>query len=228
MKDSSNQGFALTELLIAVLVVTVLLLGMGQFLVGVIRSGSTNSNRVEVLNAVRSKLEAIKVIPYDQLGIIPVDGTSGAGYFESDPFYAPTYGEDDIPLTDNFELSNGQFVERTVTVTAIDDAADSTGENDWDGVTDPNTESVLDYKTVTVSVTAIDPSTRNEYTVQLSTILVGKLDSELDGAGDDLENTTVGKKQPKNDKKKNKKDSKSGKKEKNKKGRDGKSDQDAD
>lgn len=228
MKHFRNKGFALTELLIAVLVVTVLLLGMGQFLVGVIRSGSTNSNRVEVLNAVRSKLEAIKVIPYDQVGIIPVDGTSGAGYFESDPFYAPTYGEDDIPLTDNFALSSGQLVERTVMVAAIDDSADSTGDNDWDGVTDPNTESVLDYKTVTVSVTATDPSTRNEYTVQLSTILVGKLDSELDGAGDDLENTTVGKKKPKNNKTKGKTNGKSGKTEKNKKGRCGKSKQDSD
>ncbi|UCF38424.1 MAG: hypothetical protein JSU96_06155 [Acidobacteriota bacterium] len=225
----ADSGFGMLELLASVVVITIALLAMGQFMVVTIDSGSASSYRVEVLNQVRAKIEDVKSIPYDQLGISTGNGDSGPGYFETDPFYNPTFGQDDLLLSDTVELSHDGTTLRTVTIQAVDDASDDTGKSDWDGVTDPNTESILDYKLVTVSIDATEPTDGSKFTVELSTLVIGSLESEVDGAGNDTD-TAIAKKSKKarsgKGKKKTRKQSNHDTKKnaKNKKGRDSKSD----
>ena len=79
-------------------------------------------------------------------------------------------------------LSNGITATRTITVAAVDDPADGTGTDDWDQIIDPRTSTILDYKQVTVSVSATDPLTGASMQQQVVTIVRGVLDSEVDGS----------------------------------------------
>ena len=184
IRTKESHGFGLIEVLIALGMVMIVTLSLAQLLSVATQSGTIDQFRVESINLARAKLEELEAIDYDQLGILPTSpsASEGAGYFESDPIYNPTYGEGDFLLSDTVEISLEQVATRTVKVEAVDHSGDATGAADWDAVKDPNTGTVLDYKKITVTVATPDPVSGEVFTRSLSTILRGVLDEEVDGA----------------------------------------------
>ncbi len=179
----ADQGLSLIETLVALSIMLVVMSGLAPLMVVGIRSTDVNQRQVELLIAARAKLEEIQSIPYQQVGIIPGGGAPAPGYFEKDALYNPTYNPaTDLLLSDTIALSFGTQATRTVTVEAIDDPVDATGAADWDKVIDPNTGAIQDYKLVRVVAQATDPASNITLTQELSTIVRGLLDSEIDGA----------------------------------------------
>jgi prepilin-type N-terminal cleavage/methylation domain-containing protein len=183
-------GFTLVEVLVSLVIVLAVAGGMASVYVASAGANGRDRLNVQLLNSARAKIEQIQAIPYSQVGIVAAGSAAGPGYFVRDPYYAPVYdpANGDVLLSDTVTLGDGTQVIRTVTIEAVDDAADGTGGSDSDGVTDPNTERILDYKLVTVTASA----TRNQVgTLQqrLTTILHGALAVEVEGAtGKDAEN----------------------------------------
>ena len=180
-----DKGVSLLEALMAMTIVLVVVLGMAPLLDVGTRTTEVNQREIEILNASRQKLEEIhQIMSYDAVGIIVATSgdTSGAAYFETDPIYdGSTYGTEDFLLSDMIPLTFGSAT-RTVTITAIDDAADGTGTADWDQVMDPNTGTILDYKLLKVMTTTLDPVTDRVLQGEVVSILRGFLDSEIDGS----------------------------------------------
>jgi type II secretory pathway pseudopilin PulG len=194
-----DKGFSLLEAMLAMLLMLIVIMGLAPLLDISTRATEVNQRETEVMNAARQKLEEIhEIMSYGAVGIIPENpgDTSGPGYFERDAIYSPeayTSGEDYL-LSDSVALTFSSAT-RTVTVEAIDDAADGTGANDWDQVLDPNTGTVLDYKLVGVKVTVTDPVSGQVLEREVFTILRGILESEGDGStGEDSGAGTTAKK----------------------------------
>ncbi len=185
-----SSGFTLVETMIALVIVLVVGGGLASLYGVSLRSNAVNSTNVELLSAARAKLEQIQSIPYEQVGIRASGTPSGPGYFVFDPFAQPTYDPaDDDLLSDTVALRNGTVITRTVTVTAVDDPADGVGSGDADGAVDPNTDTILDYKRVTV--TAAARVARTDLTFALSTFIRGTLDVETDGStGEDSDGSS--------------------------------------
>jgi len=187
----SERGGSLVEALLAVGIVVVVSGGLASLYGISMRSTVINSANTELLSAVRAKLEQVQVIPYEQVGIVPSGGETGPGYIVFDPFATPFYkaaNGDDL-LSDTVTLRDGTRATRTVTVTAVDDPADGSGTGDADDARDPNTDTILDYKRVTVTATA----TLNGYVVSqtLSTFVRGTMEVERNGAAGDGSTGTV-------------------------------------
>jgi len=178
----SDRGVSLVESLFALLIVVVASGGVASMYVLSARSNGVASVNTQLLSSARSKLEQVQAIPFEQAGIRPVGGPAGPGYMVLDPVAAPFYNaaNGDILLSDTATLRDGTAATRTVTITAIDDAADGTGTADADTLVDPNTDTILDYKLVTVTASA----TLNHVvlTQTLSTIIRGELAVEVMGA----------------------------------------------
>ncbi len=194
-----DTGFSLMEALMAMLLLLIVVMGLAPLLDISTRAAEVNQRETEVMNATRQKLEEIhEIMSYGAVGIIPENpgDTSGPGYFERDPIYSPdayTVDEDYL-LSDSYPLTFSSAT-RTVTVEAIDDAADGIGVNDWDQVLDPNTGTILDYKLVGVKVTVTDPVSGLVLEREMFTILRGILESESDGStGEDSGAGTTAKK----------------------------------
>jgi len=183
-RTKESHGFGLIEVLIALSMVMIVTLSLAQLLSVATQSGTIDQFRVEAINLARGKLEELEAIDYDQLGILPISSgaSEGAGYFESDPLYNPTFGEGDFLLSDTVAISLNQVATRTVRIEAVDHAGDDTGAADWDAVLDPNTGTVLDFKKITVTVATPNLVSGETFTRTLSTILRGVLDEEVDGA----------------------------------------------
>ena len=189
-KDQPHQevskGISLIEALVAMVIVTIVVLGLAPLLDIGTRATDINARDVELLNAARQKIEEIhQIMAYDAIGIDVATGTvSGPAYFETDPIYAGDSfsTDDDFLLSDTVTLSTGITATRTITVEAVDDPADGTGTDDWDQIIDPRTATILDYKQVTVAVSATDPLTGASMQQQVVTIIRGVLDSEVDGS----------------------------------------------
>jgi len=147
-----------------------------------IPSSSIDQMNVQLLHAARAKVEQLESIPYSQLGIAATaDQTFGPAYLESDPIYNPDYDPaTDQLLSDVITLPNGLTVTRNVTVTAVDDPADGTGSADADQIHDPNTNTVMDYKSVTVVATATSNGVNLK--IKLTSIFRGDLTSEINAA----------------------------------------------
>lgn len=186
----SELGFTLVEILVSLVIVLVVAGGMAAVYGASARANNSDRLNVQLLNSARAKIEQIQSIPYSQVGIVAAGSATGPGYFVRDPYYEQVYdpANGDVLLSDTVTLNDGTPVTRTVTITAVDDPADGTGGDDSDGVTDPNTETILDYKLVTVTASA----TRNQVGTlrqTLTTILQGALAVEVEGAtGKDAEN----------------------------------------
>jgi prepilin-type N-terminal cleavage/methylation domain-containing protein len=180
--EGVDRGFTLIEIMMAMVIVLVVAAGMASFYTMSLKSNTLNAVNVQLLSSARAKLEQIQSIPYEQVGINASGVTTGPGYFVVDPVYNPVYNaaNGDIALSDTVTLTNGRVVTRTVTVAAVDDAADGTGVNDSDGVTEPNTGTILDYKLVTVKAsTTVNNLVLNQ---TLTTYLQGDLPVEEEGA----------------------------------------------
>lgn len=182
--NPASRGFGLIEVLIALGMIMVVTLSLAQLLSVASNSGTIDQFRVEAINLARAKLEEVEAIDYDQIGILPLSTGSadGAGYFESDPLYNPTFGQGDFLLSDQVELSLDQVATRSVKVEAVDHSGDATGDQDWDAVKDPNTGTILDFKKITVTVSTLNPISGDVFSRTLSTIVRGVLDEEVDGA----------------------------------------------
>ncbi|MEE8349056.1 MAG: prepilin-type N-terminal cleavage/methylation domain-containing protein [Acidobacteriota bacterium] len=180
-----DKGVSLLEALAAMTILLVVILGLAPLLDVSTRTTEINQREIEVLNASRQKLEEIhQIMSYDSVGIIVATSgdTSGAAYFETDPIYAgSTFDSEDFLLSDSIPMTFGTAT-RTVTVEAVDDAADNTGTNDWDQIFDPNTGTILDYKLVRVVTTTLEPVTDRVLQGEVVSILRGFLDSEIDGS----------------------------------------------
>lgn len=178
----SDRGGSLIESMFALLIVVVVSGGVASMYVASARSNAVNAVNTQLLTSARAKLEQIQAIPYEQAGIVPAGGTAGPGYLVDNPTDTPFYSaaNGDRLLSDTVTLRDGTPATRTVTITAIDDAADGFGDADQDSVVDPNTDTVLDYKLVTVTASA----TLNGLVLAqtLSTILGGELAVETDGS----------------------------------------------
>jgi prepilin-type N-terminal cleavage/methylation domain-containing protein len=181
-----DRGFSLLEVIISLSIVLVVAGGMAAFYGVSTRANSIDKLNVQLLNSARAKIEQIQSVPYSQVGIHVAVGSSssaGSAYFVLDPYYEAVYNADngDVLLSDSLTLRDGTVVTRTVTVTAVDDPADGIGANDSDGVVEPNTNTILDYKILTVTASA----TGNQLpllTQTLTTVLQGSLDVEIEGA----------------------------------------------
>jgi hypothetical protein len=192
-RAQSCRGATLVEIMIALALVLVVEGGLVSMYVVSMRSNVVNAANVQLLAAARAKLEQIQAIPYEQVGIRPTGTPAGPGYFVFDPFATPSYNaaNGDVLLSDLVTLRDGSAVTRTVTVTAVDDSADGVGPADADGAVDPNTDTILDYKMVTVTATATAGRTAVSQT--LSTFIRGSLDVETDGStGQDSDGTNPG------------------------------------
>jgi prepilin-type N-terminal cleavage/methylation domain-containing protein len=176
------RGFSLLEVLVSMTLFATVLSGLASLFTITIPSSSIDQMNVQLLHAARAKVDQLESIPYYQLGIAATaDVTSGPAYLETDPIYNPEYDPSkDHLLSDVITLPNGLTVTRTVTVTAVDDPADGTGSADADQIHDPNTNTVMDYKSVTVVATAT--SSGINLKLQLTTILRGDLTSEINAA----------------------------------------------
>ena len=181
--EGMDRGFTLIETLVALVIVLVVAGGMATVYGVSIRSNALNSAQVQLLNSARAKVEQIQSIPYEQVGINASGVATGPGYFVVDPIYTPTYAvaNGDSLLSDTVTLKNGLVVTRTVTVEAVDDPIDGTGVNDSDGVIDPNTQTILDYKLLTV--TASTTVSNFLVTQVLTNILQGSLPTNWKGVG---------------------------------------------
>lgn len=194
----SQTGFTLLEVLVSLVVVLVVAGGMASLYGVSARVNNSDRLNVQLLNSARAKLEQIQSTPYTQVGIRAAGVATGPGYFVRDPYYEPVYdaAKGDVLLSDVVTLSDGTSVTRTVTVTALDDAADGTGNNDSDEVEEPNTGTILDYKVVTVTASATKAQVG---TLQqtLTTILQGALAVEEEGStGEDATDPPVKAKKP--------------------------------
>jgi prepilin-type N-terminal cleavage/methylation domain-containing protein len=181
-----ERGFSLLELIISMGIVLVVAGGMAAFYGVSTRANSIDKLNVQLLNSARAKIEQIQSVPYGQVGIHVAVGSSssGGGYFVIDPYYEPEYGgaiKGDLLLSDALTLRDGTVVTRTVTVMAIDDPADGIGANESDGVLDPNTNTILDYKVLTVTASAA-ANNLPRLTQTLTTVLQGSLAVEIEGA----------------------------------------------
>jgi prepilin-type N-terminal cleavage/methylation domain-containing protein len=181
------RGFSLLEVMISLAIVLVVAGGMAAFYGVSTRANSIDKLNVQLLNSARAKIEQIQSVPYGQVGIhvaVGASSSSGSAYFVLDPYYEPEYGgvaKGDLLLSDTLTLADGTVVTRTVTVTAVDDPADGTGLNDSDGVIDPNTNTILDYKTLTITASATGNGLPR-LTQTLTTVLQGSLAVEIEGA----------------------------------------------
>jgi prepilin-type N-terminal cleavage/methylation domain-containing protein len=185
------RGFSLLEVIISMGIVLVVAGGMAAFYGMSTRANAVDRMNVQLLNSARAKTEQIQSVPYTQVGIQAAAGSpSGPAYFETDPWNTPTWGDiaaGDLPLSDTVTLPDGTVVTRTVTVTAVDDPSDGIGANDADGTVDPNTNTILDYKLVTVTVSA-EGKQLPLLTQTLTTMLQGSLLVEVVGAtGEDAD-----------------------------------------
>lgn len=183
VRQGGDRGFLLLEILVSLGLVLIVAGGTAALYGTVARANNVDRLSVQLLNSARAKMEQIQSIPYSQVGIVDSGTATGAGYFVRDPYYEPVYdaANGDVLLSGTVTLTDGTQVTRTVTVTAVDDPADGTGVDDADGVMDPNTATILDYKLVIVTASA----TRNQLpTLQqtLTTILQGVLPVEVEGA----------------------------------------------
>lgn len=181
--DRLDRGFTLLEVMVSLGVLLVVAGGLATFYLASVRANDINAMNVQLLTSARAKIEQIQSIPYSQVGINASGAAAGPGYFVVDPVYKAVYSAangDDL-LSDTVTVKNGTQVTRTGTVTAVDDATDGTGNDDSDGVTDPNTGTILDYKQVTVTASA---TTKNGLVIRqtLTTILQGNLVNEIEGA----------------------------------------------
>ncbi len=190
--EGLNGGFTLIETLVSLSLLLVVIAGLVPLFSISMHANQIDKINLQLLNSGRAKLEQIQSIPYDQVGINASGTASGPGYFVVDPIYSPVYStaHGDLPLSDTVTLHNGTLINRTITVTAVDDPTDGTGSNDSDGVTDPNTGTILDYKLVTVTTSTTVNNTA--FTQSMSTILQGNLDSEIDAStGSDSDGSPV-------------------------------------
>jgi prepilin-type N-terminal cleavage/methylation domain-containing protein len=180
--DRTDEGFSLIEILVSLIIVAVVAGGMATMYGLSVRANDVNATNVQLLNSARAKIEQIVSIPYRQVGIRAAVGSSiGEGYFVVDSIAGPVYdvvGGDSV-LSDTVTLPDGSLITRTVTIVAVDDAADGIGANDFDQVKEPNTDTILDYKLLTVTTRA----TRQGATLTqtLSTVLQGSLAVEIEG-----------------------------------------------
>ena len=179
---SGHRGFSLIEVMVSLIVVLVIAGGMASLFAASKRANDVNTINIQLVNSARAKVEQIQSIRYDQVGINASGTATGPGYFVVDPMYNAVYNpaNGDLPLSDTVTLKNGTVVTRTVTVTAVDDQADGIGAGDSDGLRDPNTGTILDYKKLVVTTSA----TINGFTMTQSftTYLQGTLPNETDGA----------------------------------------------
>ena len=182
VRQGRDGGFLLLELMVSLGLVLVVAGGTALFYTTVARANTIDRLRVQLLNTARAKMEEVQSIPYSQVGIVDAGTSGGPAYFVRDPYYEPKYDttKGDVLLFDTVTLEDGTLVTRTVTVTAVDDPADGTGSADVDGVEDPNTGTILDYKMVTVTASA---TVNNLPPVQqsLTTIIQGALPVEIEG-----------------------------------------------
>ena len=186
-RKQQDRGFTILELLMSLFMLVTVVGGLAAVYMTSANANQIDAINVQLVNSARAKIEQIRSIPYAQVGIDASGTPSGPGYFVCNPVYFPVYKSNpqlsscpDILLSDSLTLSNGSKVTRTVTVSAIDDPADGTGSNDQDGVTDPNTGTILDYKQV--AVTATMTVNNSVFTKSLYTDIQGALVSEIDGA----------------------------------------------
>jgi hypothetical protein len=178
----SDRGATFVEIIVSLAIVLVVSGGMVSLYGVSLRSNTINSLNTQLLSSARAKLEQMHAIPYEQVGIAAAGASTGPAYIVSDPYFSPVYdlAKGDDLLSDTVTLQDGTRVTRTVTVTAVDDPADGTGNDDADGATDPNTGTILDYKIITVRASA---SLNNLVSSQtLATIIRGSLPAETDGA----------------------------------------------
>lgn len=190
-RRNGQRGVSLVETLVAMLVVLIVSGGLAALSTVSLQSNRVESLATQVASSARAKIEQIQAIPYAQVGIRATGVPSGPGYYVHDPDDAPSFdlANGDRLLSDTVSLDGNITITRTVTVTATDDAADGTATGDFDGVTDPNTGTVLDYKTVAVMATAIVDA--KPVTQTLVTIIRGTLSDETNGAtGKDSDGST--------------------------------------
>jgi hypothetical protein len=191
-RRSSMHGASIFEALVASLIFLIVVTGILPLIAVTLRGESSTDLYTQAANVARAKIEQVKNYSYAELGICvdnkscpdPTPGfgpsinvATGLAYFEVDP-----YGDDRFNMgidylvsdTVNLQLGNRQVPAiRKVTIEAIDDATDGSGNSDTDGLIDMNTRTMLDYKKVTVSVIFSDPLINKTITQTLSTVISG-------------------------------------------------------
>jgi type II secretory pathway pseudopilin PulG len=146
VRPGAARGFSLTEALVGAFVIGIALLGVFPMISIATKGNTGDRNRINAANAARRKIEALRVLSYDNLGVgVATTSPPYLGYFESNidkPGF--TAGEDRYFL-DSFELAAGVSAVRRVLIHPIDDPIDGVGGADTDDV-------LTDYKQVTVEV----------------------------------------------------------------------------
>jgi type II secretory pathway pseudopilin PulG len=169
------RGFALAETLVAAFLVGIVLVGVFPMISATTRGNSFDRNRINAANAARRKLEALRAVPFDNVGV----GTSSTtppylGFFESNPAHAAFTSGEDQYYQDTFNLGNGIVATRAAIIQAVDDPIDGVGGADTDGRT-------LDYKQVIVNVDWTERGKSRR--VSQTTILSGESTAALGGGG---------------------------------------------
>jgi type II secretory pathway pseudopilin PulG len=145
-RQHDARGFSLAESLAGAAILLVGLLGVFPMISLTTRGNTLDRNRIHAANAARRKLEALRALPYDALGLGQATSTPPyLGYYEVDiehPGY--TVGEDRY-LNDAFSLGPGIAAKRQVLIQGIDDPLDGLATADTDGL-------LVDYKQVTATV----------------------------------------------------------------------------
>ena len=145
--DRSQRGFTLPEVLVALALLAVAMVGVIPMIMLSARGSTFNRNRVNASNDARRRLESLRLLPFDSLGLGIASTTPPyLGFYEANPITHPLYtANEDTYLKSTSEISPGVFGLRTVLIQAVDDPADGTGAGDKDGIT-------TDYKRVTAIV----------------------------------------------------------------------------
>jgi len=170
-----NSGFLLVEVLVVsgVLVVGILII-LEMFMI-MKKNVTIERGRLNALNEARRKLEYIKSLSYDEVGVgLPATNPAYLGHLETN-YASPQYDAGvDILFQDSVPLGNGIIGKRWVIVQAIDDPMDGLGGLDED-------KAANDYKKVTVAVRWKEKSTPME--ISVGTIISGTSEKVVAGGG---------------------------------------------
>ncbi|MFC1709921.1 hypothetical protein ACFL2J_07700 [Candidatus Omnitrophota bacterium] len=152
-KLTSNRdrlGLTLVEIVVAIGILTMASTSLFFMLLKNLSFTNETIQRKTALNLAQQELERLRSLKYTRLGVgAPTSEPPGVGFMDVD---GDGYDALEAFFYEDLPASILTGATRRVLIEAVDDVYDGLGGSDIDGLSDPSSGSVLDYKKVTIQI----------------------------------------------------------------------------